>query len=68
MINEFIIRVSQIDIEDVKLKGNKGNAQKLDIVFDIDKTIIYKFVSNINYLLRRHKKYFDEFIINSLYL
>ena len=58
-INEFIREISQIDIKDIKIEKDKqGKEQKLDIIFDLDNTIIFSFLSSEDNLMVQSKKDF----------
>ena len=56
-INNFINEISNIDIKDIVVEENKeGKTQKLDIVFDLDNTIIFSFLSDDDHISIQNKK------------
>ena len=56
-INDFIGEISNIDIRDIIVKENKeGKTKKLDIVFDLDNTIIFSFLSSEDHIFIQNKK------------
>lgn len=56
-INNLITDISKIDIKDIKIEKDKeGKEQKLDIVFDLDNTIIFSFLSSEDNIFIQSKK------------
>lgn len=56
-INNFITKLGKIDIKDIKIEKDKeGKDQKLDIVFDLDNTIIFSFLSSEDNIFIQSKK------------
>ena len=56
-INDFIGEIGKIDIKDIKIEKDKqGKEQKLDIVFDLDNTIIFSFLSSEDNIFIQSKK------------
>ena len=56
-INNFITEISKIDIKDIDIEKNKeGKSQKIDIVFDLDNTIIFSFLSSEDNIFIQSKK------------
>ena len=56
-ISDLISRIKKIDIKDINIeKNSEDKFNKLEVVFDLDNTCIYSFVSNSDFLNIQNKK------------